>query len=121
MHTTRQIGKCYEAIALNYLRQTGLHFIAANVNYRVGELDLIMRDRLTWIFVEVRYRKSASFGDAAASINQTKRQRLLKAAAIWLAARGESLETADCRFDVVAITGKNVEWIQNALDNDAMI
>ena len=89
-------------------------FIAANVNYRGGELDLIMRDRQTWVFVEVRYRKNAHFGTAAETVTRTKQHRLLRAAALWLAQRNESLETANCRFDILAITGEHYDWLPNA-------
>lgn len=89
-------------------------FIAANVAFRGGELDLIMRDRQTWVFVEVRYRKNDRFGDAAASITRQKRQRLLRAAALWLAQRNASFATASCRFDVLAITGERYQWLPNA-------
>ena len=55
-------------MARRYLEQKGLVFVAANVRYRVGELDLIMRDGRQWVFVEVRYRRDARFGGAAMSI-----------------------------------------------------
>lgn len=75
-----------------------------------------MRDRQTWVFVEVRYRRNADFGDAAASVTRRKQQRLLHAAAVWLAQRGASFETADCRFDVVAMTGDQINWLPNAFN-----
>ncbi|CAX58028.1 conserved uncharacterized protein [Erwinia billingiae Eb661] len=88
--------------------------MAANVRYRVGEIDLIMRDRLTWVFVEVRYRRSDAFGGAAASVTRIKQRKLLRAAAMWLRGRNSSLDSADCRFDVIAITGTQVDWLPNA-------
>ncbi|MEC5319939.1 YraN family protein [Brenneria populi subsp. brevivirga] len=113
---TRERGADYEQLARRYLERAGLTFVAANVTLRGGELDLIMRDRQTWVFVEVRYRRNASFGDAAASVTRRKQQRLLHAAAVWLAQRGAGFETADCRFDVVAITGGQVSWLPNAFN-----
>ena len=46
-------------------------FVAANVNERGGEIDLIMREGRTTVFVEVRYRRSALYGGAAASVTRS--------------------------------------------------
>jgi putative endonuclease len=92
----------------------GLRFIAANARERGGEIDLIMRDGAVTVFVEVRYRRSASYGDAASSVTPQKQQRLLKAARLWLCRQNGSFETVDCRFDVVAFTGNDIQWLKNA-------
>ncbi|PLR41221.1 YraN family protein [Chimaeribacter californicus] len=113
---TRHTGTAYEQQARRYLEQAGLRFEAANVTVRGGELDLIMRDRETWVFVEVRYRRNAAFGGAAASITRQKRRRLLHAAGVWLALRQASFDTTPCRFDVLAITGESLEWLPNAFN-----
>lgn len=110
----QQTGAGYEQQARRLLENAGLTFVAANVRYRAGEIDLIMRDRKTWVFVEVRYRRNALFGGAAASVTRSKQQKLIHAAALWLRSRNRSLETTDCRFDVVAITGTQVDWLSNA-------
>ena len=112
----QQQGAKREQQARLLLEKAGLRFVAANVRYRTGEIDLIMRDRQTWVFVEVRYRRSHRFGGAAASITHSKQQKLLRAATLWLYGRGQSFETTDCRFDVVAITGEQVEWLPNAFN-----
>ena len=64
--TTKQTGDAWEAQARRWLEGKGLRFIAANVNERGGEIDLIMREGRTTVFVEVRYRRSALYGGAAA-------------------------------------------------------
>lgn len=110
----QQQGAAREYQARRLLQASGLRFVAANVRYRSGEIDLIMRDKQRWVFVEVRYRRDNRFGGAAASITRSKQQKLLRAAALWLNSRGQSFDTADCRFDVVAITGEQVEWLPNA-------
>lgn len=112
--TAHGIGAEHERQARRYLEQAGLRFHAANVRLRGGEIDLIMREGSTWVFVEVRYRKTAHYGGAAASIDGRKRQRLLRCAARWLATQNQSLDTADCRFDVLAITGSQLQWLPNA-------
>jgi len=112
----RHTGTAYEQQARRYLEQAGLRFEAANVTVQGGELDLIMQDRETWVFVEVRYRRNDAFGGAAASITRQKRQRLLHAASVWLARRQASFDTSPCRFDVLAITGERLEWLPNAFN-----
>lgn len=114
----RATGAGYELLARRHLECAGLTFCAANVTMRGGELDLIMRDGHTWVFVEVRYRRNDAFGGAAASITHRKQQRLLHAAAVWLAGRGASFDTSSCRFDVLAITGSQLDWIPNAFNAD---
>ncbi|AKJ43945.1 YraN family protein [Pragia fontium] len=116
--TSHQVGACYEAIARRYLERSGLRFIDANIKYRGGELDLIMQDGDIWVFVEVRYRRNAYYGHAADSITWHKRQRLLYAAARWLNQRQLCLETTNCRFDVLAITGNQLQWLPNAFNAD---
>ncbi|MEL5667404.1 YraN family protein [Serratia ureilytica] len=114
----RAAGAGYELLARRHLERAGLTLCAANVAVRGGELDLIMRDGATWVFVEVRYRRNDAFGGAAASVTSRKQQRLLHAAAVWLAGRGASFDTSSCRFDVLAITGSQLEWIPNAFNAD---
>lgn len=110
----QQTGAGYEQQARRLLERAGLVFVAANVRFRVGEIDLIMRDGETWVFVEVRYRRNDRFGGAAASVTRSKQQKLLKAAALWLNGRQCSFESARCRFDVVAITGAQIDWLPDA-------
>ena len=114
----RKTGTHYENQARHYLERAGLVFKAANVTYQSGEIDLIMRDGDTWVFVEVRFRRNALFGGAAASVTYRKQQRLLRAAAIWLAQRNACFATTLCRFDVFAITGSELEWLPNAFNAD---
>ncbi|MEZ3501643.1 YraN family protein [Pantoea sp. KPR_PJ] len=114
----RRFGAEQEQRARRYLARAGLQWVASNVHFRGGELDLIMRDGACWVFVEVRYRRDARYGGALASITRLKQQKLLRAAALWLAQRGGSFDTVDCRFDIIAITGTALEWLPNAFNAD---
>lgn len=105
--------------ARRWLEGKGLHFIAANVRGRGGEIDLIMKDGEVIVFVEVRYRQSSRFGGAAASVTLAKQHKLLQTAHLWLARHNGSFDTVDCRFDVVAFTGNAIEWLKNAFGEDA--
>lgn len=114
----RKTGTHYENQARHHLERAGLVFEAANVTYQSGEIDLIMRDGATWVFVEVRFRRNTLFGGAAASVTYRKQQRLLRAAALWLAQRNACFATTLCRFDVFAITSSQLEWLPNAFNAD---
>ncbi len=109
-----QQGAAWEHQARLWLERKGLRFVAANVRERWGEIDLIMKHRHVIVFVEVRYRRSARFGGAATSVTFAKQHKLLQTARCWLARHSESFDTVDCRFDVLAFTGNQVEWIENA-------
>ncbi|MDQ6576898.1 YraN family protein [Haemophilus parahaemolyticus] len=113
----RSQGSIYEQKARVYLETQGLKFIAANQTFKCGELDLVMTDGDTIVFVEVRQRKSNRFGSAVESIDYRKQQKWINAANIWLfTKRNQSLDTAKCRFDVVAFEGDNPPlWLPNFL------
>lgn len=119
--TTIEIGARYEMIARRYLERAGLSFVSANIKYRGGELDLIMQDGDIWVFIEVRYRRTAHFGNAIDSITWHKRQRLIYAVQRWLAQQQLCPETTNCRFDVLAITGNQLQWLPNAFNADGSI
>lgn len=114
----QRIGAEQEQQARRYLERAGLRWVASNVRYRNGELDLIMQDGDCWVFVEVRYRRDARFGGAAASVTRQKQQKLLRAAALWLLERNGSFATVNCRFDIIAITGHELEWLPDAFHAD---
>ena len=115
--TSKQTGDAWESTARDWLQSKGLHFIAANVRERGGEIDLIMREGSTTVFVEVRYRRSAQFGGAAASVTRSKQHKILQTARVWLARHNGSFDTVDCRFDVLAFTGNDVEWFNDAFND----
>ncbi len=116
--TTVAQGAAAEDLALAYLEQRGLRLLQRN--YRVargprargGEIDLVMRDATgTLVFVEVRARSSRSRGGAAASVTTAKQRSLILAAQHYLA--GLTV-LPRCRFDVVAIDGESLQWLQGA-------
>jgi putative endonuclease len=118
--STKARGDAAEARALAWLQARGLTLVERN--YRValgprargGEIDLIMRSPDgTLVFVEVRQRASRSHGGAAASVSASKRQSLLRAAQHYLL---RLATPPPCRFDVLAMDGENIEWLQAAFD-----
>lgn len=105
-------GRWAEDQALDFLQSEGLRLIARNVRYRCGELDLIMTDGLQVVFVEVRYRARTDYGSAAASVDHRKRQRLVRAALLWLSRRPGPLPA--CRFDLVLLGPGHRLWLPGA-------
>ncbi len=118
---TRDIGRDFEALARAHLERAGLRLVVANVNYRFGELDLVLREGDAIVFVEVRYRRDARFGGGSISVTPAKRRRIALAASAWLAANPAESRRA-CRFDVVAIEGHieapRIDWIRDAFRLD---
>jgi len=108
-------GRAAEERACHYLADRGLVLLERNYRCRRGEIDLILRDADTLVFVEVRYRRQASFGSAAESVDRHKQTRLSACARQYLQARPHAARTG-CRFDVVAIDGPEhtIEWIRDA-------
>ena len=122
--TTKNVGDAGEAQALAHLLGQGLTLVERNYrvargpNARGGEVDLILCEPDgTLVFVEVRTRRSASHGGAAASVGTIKQRRLVLAAQHFLQ-RFKTLPA--CRFDVVTIEGPGVpariEWLRAAFD-----
>jgi putative endonuclease len=111
--TTRQIiGDHGEARALAYLERHGMTVVARNYRCRRGEIDLIMQDGETLVFVEVRQRGRMFHGGAAASITPAKKEKLVLTAQLYL--QRYRVPPA-CRFDVIAIDGNDIAWIRDAI------
>lgn len=115
----RTTGDNFETRALRQLEQAGLTLIERNFNTRYGEVDLIMRDTDTVVFVEVRYRRGEDFGGALASITTAKQKKLVLAARLYLQSHPQ-LAQQPCRFDVIAFAGTEQQpdskWLRNAFD-----
>ena len=109
------LGQSAETRAAAFLQSHGLKLVARNWRCRFGEIDLVMQDGVTLVFVEVRLRSRSDFGSAAASVTPAKQKKLLAAARQYLAALKA---LPPCRFDVVALSGSAApEWIRNAFDD----
>lgn len=101
-----------EDLALSYLQSQGLRLKARNYACRLGEIDLVLLDGATLVFVEVRQRSHRSFGGAAESITARKRDKLLAAARHYLSGQRD---LPACRFDAVLVDGAGrIEWIRDA-------
>ncbi len=97
---SRLRGRWGEDQAAEYLRRKGFRVTDVNWKCRFGEIDLIAEDGVYLCFVEVKLRKTAAYGSAAAFVDWRKQQRLRTAAELYLAGHPTGLQP---RFDVIEI------------------
>ncbi len=108
-----RVGAAGEEFAEEYLTGRGMQVLDRNWRCREGEIDLVLRDGATIVFVEVRLRTHPAFGGAAESIDARKQARIIAAARHYLAGKPES----PCRFDVVLLDRLDpprMRWIRDA-------
>ena len=110
--TKIEVGATGEDRAADYLVRQGYRIVERNYRCKLGELDLIARDRGVLVFVEVRSRRSAEFGSALDAVNWHKRRKVTRVAMSYLAYRKPRF--VEARFDVVAITGPELVHIKDA-------
>lgn len=109
-------GAAAEDQALQYLQQAGLILLQRNYRSRFGEIDLIMRDGKTLVFIEVKARSGSGFGGSAHAITGAKIKRLSATAELYLAGLRP---TPPCRFDAVLVQGTQpvrIEWLKNIIE-----
>ncbi len=108
-------GKDAEERACRYLQARGLHLLQRNYRSKRGEIDLILQDKDSLVFVEVRYRKGPRYGSALESVNRHKQSRLIACAKHYMQTHPD-ISQQPCRFDVISIMGSStaIEWIADA-------
>ena len=109
----KSTGQKAERRACHHLEKHGLHLKEANFCCKLGEIDLIMWDQDTLVFVEVRYRSSAIYGSPLESVTPTK-QKKIKASARYYLQKHRLDEHYPVRFDIVAITANELQWVKHA-------
>lgn len=118
MQNTRLRGKFGENLALKFLKNNGYKIISTNYRNKLGEVDIIAKDKDTYCFIEVKLRSSQEFGLAAEAIDRRKQRRLCKAALCYL--KEKHLLDKFSRFDVVLIDSSSqvykIELIKNAFE-----
>lgn len=114
----RAAGQRVEQRVQDWLVGRGLQPVAANVHFKVGELDLVMRDGEVLVFVEVRSRLSRAtgsrYGQAVETISWAKQRRVLAAAQLFLATRYRNRPPVS-RIDVVTVDAGRLRWIRDAI------
>jgi putative endonuclease len=116
--TTSDKGQITELFAQRYLTQQGLTLIEKNYHCRQGEVDLIMLDGDTYVFIEVKYRKSMTFGGAISAVPASKQKKIKHCVTFYLHQAGLNEYNTACRLDVIALEGDinqpHINWLKNA-------
>lgn len=111
----QRLGRAAEALAARHLEARGCTVVARRYRVARGEVDLVVRDGCTVVFVEVKARRGTAKGHPAEAVDARKRRQIVGVARAWLAEHGPA---GPLRFDVVAVTvggGRaRVRWIRDA-------
>jgi putative endonuclease len=110
-------GRAAENRACTFLEASGYTCVARNYTCRAGEIDLIVTDATTLVFVEVRYRRNQQHGTGAESVTRSKMLKIIRTASYFLL-NYPLYEVLDQRFDVISI-GTDLDWIENAFTLDS--
>ncbi len=114
----RRVGNIAEQRAKEYLEQQGYACIEQNYLAKIGEIDIIMRDDTTLVFVEVRYKQNPFTVSPLASITKSKQNKLMRTAQLYLQQHRQYAHML-YRFDVVGVSGSlkypSIEHIENAI------
>ena len=103
----RDRGKMGEDAAAKYLKKLGYKILEQNYFCRMGEIDIIARDKEYIVFVEVKLRKNNDFGGAPAAVDKRKQEKIKRTALFYL--QTNHIESA-VRFDVVLITASDTKF-----------
>ena len=110
---TRKVGAYYEQLALEYLKEKGYQMLEHNFRCKLGEVDIIALDGDALVFVEVKYRASADFGQPTVAVNRQKQMRISNVASYYVYSHRQFADH-NCRFDVISIVGDEITLYQNA-------
>jgi len=113
MRNKRSLGTEKEELAIKYLEEQGVAVLAKNFYFHGGELDLIVKDGEYVCFVEVKYRKSSSYGFPEEAVTTAKQRKIVQGARLFLYQSHYAPDTP-CRFDVVSIYQEEITWIKDA-------
>ncbi len=109
----RAKGSRYEEKAAAFLQEKGYQILERNYRDRAGEIDLIARDGMYLVFVEVKYRRNRETGYPEEAVDVRKQTRIRHTAEYYLYSRRYPADTP-CRFDVVSILGEEIRLIADA-------
>jgi putative endonuclease len=118
MMQKKELGRKGEELALRFLKKRGYRIIEKNYTCKMGEMDIIGKEKDTFVFIEVKTRTSTSFGPPQLAVDAKKQSQMSKVALHFL--KEKNLEDVKARFDVVAILlgpkGEEIELIKDAFD-----
>ena len=104
------LGAWGEARAVEYLRRQGMKILEQNFTTRVGEIDIIARDKKNLVFVEVKTRRSIVFGSPQEAVGLRKQRQIIRTAHWYL--QNHPCGKYQPRFDVIAVLCQSGEDVQ---------
>ncbi|MDO4804715.1 MAG: YraN family protein [Lachnospiraceae bacterium] len=111
----RAVGTDFETKACEFLEAQGFSILERNFHCRQGEIDIIAREGDYLVFVEVKYRTTASQGSPLAAVGYKKQKKISRVALYYLTHYGYS-EATPCRFDVVGISPDELVLVRDAFE-----
>lgn len=117
MKNQRTVGKEKEKLAAKFLISQGVQILERNFSCKVGEVDLIGRDRGYLVFFEVKYRKDIRCGYPQEAVSKNKRRKIILVSGYYRMLKRYS-DNVPIRYDVVSILGDKIRWDRNAFSYD---
>ncbi len=118
LNKRQQFGKESESEAVRYLKKNGYKILEQNYRTKLGEIDIIAKDKGTITFIEVKSRRSGNYGNPKWAVTPKKQRKISMVALYYLKTTNQSGEKA--RFDVVTLTSNydnpRIEIIKNAFE-----
>lgn len=112
----REVGTSFEQKAADYLMEQGYQMMYRNFRCKIGEIDLIAKDKEYLCFIEVKYRSGTTKGYPAEAITPSKMRRITRTAQFYMLLHNIPQDTP-CRFDAVVILDHDISLIKNAFDS----
>ncbi len=114
----QQFGEISESIAVEHLKKHGYRILEQNYRTKLGEIDIIAKDKGVLVFIEVKARKSYRFGNPKWAVTPKKQRKISMVALYYLKATKQ--KDVRARFDVVSIYpmhgNQGIEIIKNAFE-----
>jgi putative endonuclease len=119
LNSRQRLGKSGEETVAKYLKKNGYKILITNYRCKLGEIDIIAKDGLDLVFIEVKTRTGLHYGSPAAAVTLRKQRQISRAAQYYLAE--QRLFDTPARFDVISLLCGNachqqIEHINNAFD-----
>lgn len=113
--TSTDVGHSAENIAADYLNKQGMQIVERNFRSKSGEIDLIALDKATLVFVEVKFRKNADYGQPYEAVTYRKQKKIIQTAQ-WFLQSNKKYRNKACRFDIISILNTEITWLKQAFE-----
>lgn len=107
----REIGNVYEEKSCDILRKKGYKILERNYRNRYAEIDIIAEKDMEIVFVEVKYRRTVSYGYGYEAVDRKKLVKIFNLAQKYM--QNKKYNEYKCRFDCMSYLGEELDWIKN--------